>query len=98
MISIDAPKEFFNPHKTYHFDPSIKQESFSQTLTRGSKVKVQNEAAYVLPGGESVLKATIKSQENLHQKKDFQLYPEGKRVSFIIREFSHLTSLCTRCT
>lgn len=77
-ISVDAPPHFLDPHRVARRFPRPKPEVYSGV----------DEAAYVLPAGQSILAATIKGRE-MNQKnrrkdsKGYSIFPEGKQVSFI---------------
>ncbi len=48
------------------------------------KSDIGNESCYVLPGGESVLEATMKSRKaHTDGRKSYRIYNDGKRVSHL---------------
>lgn len=77
-ISDDCPAFFFNPHKATNYDFTITRPSFTRTMAK--KSDIGNESCYVLPGGESVLEATMKSRKShADGRKSFRIYNDGKR-------------------
>lgn len=71
-ISVDAPNNFFNAHRVAKHYPRPKPVMYNGV----------DEAAYVLPAGQSILAATLKSRDmSAGRKKNYQIYADGKRVS-----------------
>jgi hypothetical protein len=86
-ISVDAPKYFLDPYQTAKKcgisdsnANSRSRESFCRTLAKGSRYQSPFESSYVLPGGSSILEATIKSKE-INSRSTYRLYSGGKFVS-----------------
>lgn len=80
-ISEDCPAFFFNPHKATNYDFTAPRPSFTRTMAK--KSEMGNESCFVLPGGESVLAATMKSRKShADGRKSYRIYDyDGKRVS-----------------
>lgn len=80
-ISEDCPAFFFNPHKVTNYDFTAPRPSFTRTMAK--KSEMGNESCFVLPGGESVLAATMKSRKtHADGRKSYRIYDyDGKRVS-----------------
>jgi hypothetical protein len=78
-ISDDCPAFFFNPHKATNYDFTITRPSFTRTMAK--KSEMGNESCFVLPGGESVLEATLKSRKaQADGRKNYRIYDyDGKR-------------------
>lgn len=70
-ISVDAPPYFLDPHRIAKRYPRSPPPVYNGV----------DEAAYVLPAGQSILSATLKSREmNPTGKKSYQIYADGKQV------------------
>lgn len=74
-ISVDAPQSFTDAHRAAKRCPRQAEVSYSGV----------DEAAYVLPAGQSILAATMKSREQLARSggnKGYKIYTDGgKKVS-----------------
>lgn len=84
-ISVDAPRHFLRPHREsakVGINQTKSRESFCRTLTKGSKFQSPYESSYVLPGGASMLEATMKSKETF-TKSSYRLFIDGNRVSIM---------------
>lgn len=83
-ISRDAPTYFNNP--TVQYKTEVPPPGRKATITRATnRVFVENESAYVLPGGKSILSATqmIKAANTMYSRRQLsRQYPHGNQVLF----------------
>eukprot|EP01032_Pedospumella_encystans_P009291 gene9291-10950_t len=81
-ISCDAPTYFNNP--TVQYNTEVPPPGRKATITRATnRVFVENESAYVLPGGKSILAANMlsKSTRSGFSRKQFsRQFPHGKQT------------------
>jgi hypothetical protein len=81
-ISCDAPTYINNP--TVQYNAEVPPPGRKATITRATnRVFVENESAYVLPGGKSILSATqmIKTANTMYSRRQLsRQYPHGNQV------------------
>lgn len=99
-ISSDAPNYFLDPHFDYgikhpHSDhhPRFARLAFTGTFTKAGRNNEPNESAHVLPGGQSILNATLNSKENL-PKSNYRKFFHDKQVSQTFDNPNFLDFIC----
>ena len=81
-VSMDAPAFFTDPYKNPYLVKKTENVLATMKIKGTGKRSDPTESSFVLPGGLSILEATIKAKEN-HNHKSYRIYPHNKVVRMI---------------